>query len=279
MTSFFKVTSITKKVCLAIIGLFLMSFLLIHAGINLCILRGDEGEWFYAAAHFMGTNYIIKVFEVVLFAAIILHILLGVVLTIQNKISRPVGYKIRNKSKSNPGSKLMFVTGLLVAGFLVLHMFHFYFVKAGFVEGTYVINAEDIVYANQEKLSENPELLLGLFNDEDVNDPDIMNIKERATNVSKADLLAVFGPDFKHYEPDFYNMSKDLFSNIWYSLIYVVLIIFLGVHLNHAFYSAFQTFGLNSRKYTPTIKLIGLGYSVLVTLMFCVIPIYIYFFI
>ena len=42
----------------------------------------------------MGTNYVIKVFEVVLFAGFILHILLGIILQVQNWMSRPVRYEV-----------------------------------------------------------------------------------------------------------------------------------------------------------------------------------------
>lgn len=75
MIRFKKWASVTQKITLAILGTFLMLFLLVHAGINLCMLRNDGGEWFRAAAHFMGTNYVVKVMEVVLFACLILHIL------------------------------------------------------------------------------------------------------------------------------------------------------------------------------------------------------------
>ncbi|MEG1572563.1 MAG: succinate dehydrogenase, partial [Bacteroidales bacterium] len=89
MTNLLKFASITKKITLALLGLFLMIFLLMHLGINLCMLRDDGGAWFSAAAHFMGTNYIVKIIEVILFAVILLHILLGVFIQIQNWMARP----------------------------------------------------------------------------------------------------------------------------------------------------------------------------------------------
>ena len=103
MKGFLKCASVTKKITLAIVGGFLMVFLLVHAGINLCMLRNDGGEWFRAAAHFMGTNYIVKVFEVILFAALIVHVALAVILQIGNWMARPVGYKVRGKAQTAPG--------------------------------------------------------------------------------------------------------------------------------------------------------------------------------
>lgn len=73
---------------------------------------------------------------------------------------------------------------------------------------------------------------------------------------------------------DFYHMTVNLFSNNLYSVIYIVLIIILGFHLNHAFQSAFQSLGLNHSKYTPFIKAVGTIYSIIIPLGFIVIPVY-----
>jgi succinate dehydrogenase / fumarate reductase cytochrome b subunit len=52
--------------------------------------------------------------------------------------------------------------------------------------------------------------------------------------------------------------------------------IILASHLSHGFASAFQTLGLNHKKYTPIIKKVGLGFSILVPTLFAVIPIVMY---
>jgi len=105
----------------------------VHLGINLCLLRDDGGKWFSAAAHFMGTNYIVKVFEVVLFGGFILHILLGIILQMQNWLARPVRYNITNRTTTPFLSKYMIYTGGIVLFFLILHMMNFYFIKIGWV--------------------------------------------------------------------------------------------------------------------------------------------------
>ena len=73
----FSISSITKKIILAIAGLFLICFLLVHLGINLFLLpiTKDHEEIFTEAAHFMGNNLFIKAFEVVLFAAFRMYML------------------------------------------------------------------------------------------------------------------------------------------------------------------------------------------------------------
>jgi len=82
------------------------------------------------------------------------------------------------------------------------------------------------------------------------------------------------GPVMVTNNHDFYHMTINLFSNTWYSVIYIVLISILGFHMNHAIQSAFQSFGLNHSKYTPFIKAVGTIYSIIVPLGFISIPLY-----
>ena len=50
-------------------GLFLILFLVVHAGINACIFLNDNGDTFNAVAHFMSHNWILRFLEIGLFAA------------------------------------------------------------------------------------------------------------------------------------------------------------------------------------------------------------------
>lgn len=69
------------------------------------------------------------------------------------------------------------------------------------------------------------------------------------------------------------------FSQWWYSLLYVACMIFLAFHLSHGFSSAFQTLGLNHKKYTPLIKNAGVAFSVLIPFLFAIQPIAVFFFV
>jgi len=131
-------SSITKKFTMALAGLFLLTFLPLHLSINLMLLKSEPGP-FNAAAHFMATFPLIKIMEVVLFGAILIHITYGIWLQIQNWLSRPVGYVSGNKSEVSFFSRFMIWTGAIILTFLILHWFNFYFIKLGIVKG----NAED----------------------------------------------------------------------------------------------------------------------------------------
>ncbi len=132
-TSILKSATIIKKITMGIAGLFLMSFLVVHLGINLLMLKGDSGAAFSKAVHFMSSSLFIKLFEYVLFAAFIIHMLIGVILQLRNWRVRPVRYKVAPKSDSSFFSRYMIWTGLLILTFLIIHFMHFYFVKLGIV--------------------------------------------------------------------------------------------------------------------------------------------------
>ncbi len=62
-----------------------------------------------------------------------------------------------------------------------------------------------------------------------------------------------------------------------FTLFYVLSMAILGFHLWHGFQSAFQSLGVNG-KFTPAIKSFGKAFSVIVAVLFAIIPIYIHFF-
>lgn len=127
----FAYASITKKIIMSLVGLFLITFLLVHLSINLLILFDDTRQLFNEAAHFMATNPFIQAFQWILFIGFILHIVLGAILQIQNWMARPVPYKQKQSSELSFFSKYMIHTGAIVLIFLVIHFANF-FVKAKF---------------------------------------------------------------------------------------------------------------------------------------------------
>ena len=76
---------------------------------------------------------------------------------------------------------------------------------------------------------------------------------------------------------DLYTLVATSYSQWWYSAIYVVSMLALAFHLSHGFSSAFQTLGLNHVKYNAFIKGVGLLFSIIVPLVFALMPIYLYF--
>jgi succinate dehydrogenase / fumarate reductase cytochrome b subunit len=130
MSSIFT-SSIGKKLLMSLAGIFLITFLLVHMGINLLVILYDDPMVFNKAAHFMGTNKLIKVFEIALFAGFLLHIIYALVLQVQNWIARPKRYHRATRSDTSLFSRWMIHTAIIILTFLVIHIADFYY-KAKF---------------------------------------------------------------------------------------------------------------------------------------------------
>ncbi|MCZ2459319.1 MAG: succinate dehydrogenase cytochrome b subunit [Chitinophagales bacterium] len=115
-------SSIGKKLVMALSGLFLISFLVIHVGLNACIWANDKGEMFNKAAHFMDTSVVVRILEVVLFAGFFVHIIQGIVLEIQNRSKRKIGYQIKLGNRGSKwNSRFMGLLGTIIFMFLIIH--------------------------------------------------------------------------------------------------------------------------------------------------------------
>jgi succinate dehydrogenase / fumarate reductase cytochrome b subunit len=136
-------SSITKKIILALAGLFLISFLVIHLGINLLLLMNDGGLAYTEAVRFMTTNPLIKIMEIFLFGGFIVHIILGIIVQVNNWMARPARYKVEGYSHTSFFSKYMIHTGAIIFVFLAIHFTNFYFVKLGFVDPPANLERED----------------------------------------------------------------------------------------------------------------------------------------
>jgi succinate dehydrogenase / fumarate reductase cytochrome b subunit len=72
--------------------------------------------------------------------------------------------------------------------------------------------------------------------------------------------------------PDAFKVVQAAYSQAWYAGFYVLSMVFLGFHLYHGFQSAWHTLGLSNYKYKPVIRLVGAAFSVVVPLLFALIP-------
>lgn len=73
-----------------------------------------------------------------------------------------------------------------------------------------------------------------------------------------------------------YAVMQIVFQNLWVVVVYVLGCISLAYHLLHGFQSSFQTLGWNHPKYTPTIKMIGAAFSIIIPLIFALMPVAMY---
>lgn len=71
---------------------------------------------------------------------------------------------------------------------------------------------------------------------------------------------------------DLYQQMKEIFTNPVWFILYMIGLASLLFHLLHGFQSAFQTFGINNRRWLPLVKGIGVFYSIVICLLFASMP-------
>ena len=112
---------------MALTGLFLILFLIVHAGVNACIWANDGGVMFNKAAHFMGSTIVIRVLEVGLFVGIFIHVIQGYILEFSNRSKRKKGYHVNMGNKGSKWySRGMGLLGTILLLFFIMHWYHFW---------------------------------------------------------------------------------------------------------------------------------------------------------
>lgn len=274
-------SSLLKKYWMAATGLFLCLFLLGHLIGNLQLIFSDASK-FNQYALFMTTNPAIKVMSYLTYASIIFHAIDGIMLTIENKKARPIGY-VKNTPQANSAwtSRNMAVLGTVILVFIVTHMANFW-AKMHFDKNmplyTELVNGQQdkepvIMLTNGQFISPN-FLAKSEAEAKELNKP--LYVKDR-TQIMLTQQGVKFGEAYK----DLYKITVDFFKDAQYGLIatilYVLSMVVLAFHLDHGFASAFQSLGMRHPKYTGIIRTVGKAFAYIVPALFAIIPLYIHF--
>ena len=112
---------------MALTGLFLILFLVVHLIGNLQLLNNDNGQSFNVYAQFMTSNPLIKIISYVNYAFILIHIIWSILLTRRNRRARgPEDYAL-NRNSSHWTSRNMGILGTFIFIFLVIHLRSFWY--------------------------------------------------------------------------------------------------------------------------------------------------------
>lgn len=214
---------------MALTGLFLISFLIVHVGLNSCIFNDlpifdpeDNGSMFNRAAHFMGASLVIRIMEIGLFAGILLHIIQGYAVEVKNRAKRKKGYQVGLGNRGSTWmSRSMALLGTLIFLYLVVHVAQFW------VPSRITHDLEPVTY--------NGVLTHNLF-------------------------VRMF----------------DVFQEEWVVVLYLLGVISLAFHLLHGFHSAFRSMGVHNKKYLSMLKGLGYGFTIIVCILFALMPISMY---
>ena len=249
-------SSLGKKLIMALTGLFLCTFIIVHLSGNLSLFKHDNGQAFNAYAHFMTHFPPIKVVSYLLYLSIVIHSIYALVLTVSNRKARPVAYAAQPKSPASWSSKNMGMLGSILLLFIVIHMKDFWFNYHDFAGNSSV------------------------------------GYKEYKTDLKTGEQISAVDLPAGDYEYAVYTqgttevmVAKDLnktveiaFKQWWYVAFYVLAMVAVSFHLLHGFESAFQTLGWTHRKYSPVVKFIGTWFfAVIIPIGFALMPV-IYFF-
>lgn len=222
-------SSVGTKLINGLTGLLLCGFIVGHLAGNLLLLVGREAFNEYAhTLHSLLHGAFVPVAEVVLLLLFLAHAIAGIRVALVRRRARRDRYTVVGNaggpSQKTLASRSMIVTGVVLLGFVVVHVAMFRFGIGA--PRTY------------------PEVVID-----------------------------------GHAARDLYSLVVDWFNVAPVTAGYVLVMLLLGTHLRHGFWSAFQSLGLNHPKYMPLIYGVGIAFAVLMAVGFLAIPLYIYLFV
>lgn len=117
-------SSIGKKILVAITGAMMILFLVGHLLGNLLVFGGPEALNGYAKKlHDLGP--LLWVARLGLLAAVVVHIVLTIQLTIANRAARQQPYGVEVTRRASQASRTMIMSGLTILFFLIYHLMHY----------------------------------------------------------------------------------------------------------------------------------------------------------
>jgi len=114
---------------MAVTGFMLGGFLLVHAAGNSSIFWGRHAFNSYAE-HLHSLGVFVTIAETGLLSLFLLHSITGLSLFLQNRVARGDRYAVQKTAGGRTwGSRTMPYTGVIILGFILLHLFNFHFVN------------------------------------------------------------------------------------------------------------------------------------------------------
>ncbi len=214
------VSSVGKKIITGVTGLGLCLFVIAHLIGNLTLLIGKDifNEYTYKLESLGPVLYLLEGGLVLCFA---LHAMVGISIAVKSRSARPIAYKAvgyaGEPSHKSYASRSMIVTGIIMLGFLVIHLWSFKFGAPLQIEHNGVVMR------------------------------------------------------------DLYTLVITKFQTPLYAIGYTAVMLLLGMHLRHGFWSAFQSLGLTNPRLKPVIFGFGIFFATAIAVGFLMVPMWVYF--
>lgn len=248
-------SSLGKKYLMAITGVGLIGFVLVHMAGNLLLFAGPDALNSYAQA-LKARPPVLWAARLGLLALFAVHLYLGIKLTLENMAARPQRYAYERTLHASWASRHMMLTGAVLLAFIVYHLAHF---TLGAVK-----RADVQVARGVEVALEPTKHYLDLTEERSPG-------KRVYVARPELNLRGLSGADFDARH-DVYSMVVSGFRNPWVTASYLVAMAFLGLHLWHGGSSWFQSLGLNGPRFGQFAAGVGPVLAVVVVVGNCSMP-------
>ncbi|SFR34252.1 succinate dehydrogenase / fumarate reductase cytochrome b subunit [Robiginitalea myxolifaciens] len=118
-----------RKTAIALTGLFLCLFLIVHLSANCILLLPKELAIpaYNSYSTLLRESPLIKIVAYLLYAAILLHVFYALLVTLRNRKAKPVRYAVNHAGENSSwASRNMGVLGTLILIFIVIHLANFW---------------------------------------------------------------------------------------------------------------------------------------------------------
>ena len=116
-------STVGRKAVMAVTGIVLVGFVIVHALGNLLVFRGRDAMNDYAA-FLKGNLGLLWGVRVLLLVSVILHVWAAVSLTLEQRAARPIGYARRDPQVTTLAARTIRIGGVVILIFVVLHLLH-----------------------------------------------------------------------------------------------------------------------------------------------------------
>ncbi len=139
----FWASTVGKKAVMAVTGFVLFGFVVVHMIGNLKVFYGPEkfnayADWLRTmGAPIFAHSQALWIFRIILFVAVVLHILSAYQLTRASWAARPIAYKRKEPIQASYASRTMRWSGVIVALFVIYHILNFTTGDIGYASGQF----------------------------------------------------------------------------------------------------------------------------------------------
>lgn len=128
-----------RKTLIALTGLFLSIFLIVHLSANALLLLPEHlaRSLYNSYSTWLRENPLIMIVAYLLYLSIIIHVIYALLVTLRNRKAKPIGYEQNRKNENSSwASQNMGLIGMAILIFIVVHLANFWArIKLGMGEG------------------------------------------------------------------------------------------------------------------------------------------------